>query len=45
MTVSDLPTQLGRVLKANERYASQFDRSALPVPPVRKLAVLACMDA
>jgi carbonic anhydrase len=45
MTVSDLPTQLGRVLQANERYASQFDRSALPVPPGRRLAVLACMDA
>ena len=27
------------------RYAAQFDRSALPLPPGRKLAVLACMDA
>ena len=34
-----------RALAENERYADQFDRSALPLPPGRKLAVLACMDA
>ena len=34
-----------RALAENERYAHQFDRSALPLPPGRKLAVLACMDA
>ena len=39
------PTQLERALAENERYAAQFDRSTLPVPPARKLAVLACMDA
>ena len=37
--------QLDRALAENERYAAQFDRSALPLPPGRKLAVLACMDA
>jgi carbonic anhydrase len=34
-----------RALAENARYASQFDRSALPLPPGRRLAVLACMDA
>jgi carbonic anhydrase len=33
------------VLKANEQYASNFDLGGLPMPPARKLAVLACMDA
>jgi carbonic anhydrase len=26
-------------------YAEQFDKGALPLPPARKVAVLACMDA
>jgi carbonic anhydrase len=39
------PTQLSRALAENDRYAAQFDRSTLPLPPGRKLAVLACMDA
>ncbi|MEA2548813.1 MAG: carbonic anhydrase [Chloroflexota bacterium] len=39
------PTQLARALAENDRYAAQFDRSSLPLPPGRKLAVLACMDA
>lgn len=34
-----------RVLEENERFVAQFDRSNLPVPPARLLAVLACMDA
>jgi carbonic anhydrase len=34
-----------RALAENARYAGQFDRSRLPMPPGRKLAVLACMDA
>jgi carbonic anhydrase len=34
-----------RALSENARYAAQFDRSALPLPPGRRLAVLACMDA
>jgi carbonic anhydrase len=39
------PAQLARALAENDRYAAQFDRSGLPLPPGRKLAVLACMDA
>ena len=34
-----------RALAENARYAAQFDHSALPSTPGRKLAVLACMDA
>jgi carbonic anhydrase len=37
--------EYARILDENERYAAQFDHSALPLPPGRKLAVLACMDA
>ena len=33
------------VLANNEGYASSFDKSDLPAPPARKLAVVACMDA
>ncbi|MEA2401526.1 MAG: carbonic anhydrase [Thermoleophilaceae bacterium] len=29
----------------NAAYASDFDKGELPLPPARKLAVLACMDA
>ena len=32
-------------LKANERYAASFKKGGLPMPPARKVAVLACMDA
>jgi carbonic anhydrase len=39
------PPELARALTENDRYAAQFDRSNLPLPPGRKLAVLACMDA
>ena len=28
-----------------EKYAASFDKGALPLPPARKIAVLACMDA
>jgi len=28
-----------------EAYASNFDRGGLPMPPARKVAVVACMDA
>jgi carbonic anhydrase len=28
-----------------ERYAAEFDKGGLPLPPARKLAVVACMDA
>lgn len=33
------------VLKANESYAQNFNLGELPMPPGRKLAVVACMDA
>ena len=33
------------VLKANETYARNFTQGNLPMPPGRKLAVVACMDA
>jgi carbonic anhydrase len=32
-------------LKANQSYAQNFKLGHLPMPPGRKLAVLACMDA
>ncbi len=32
-------------LAANATYAASFDLGSLPVPPAKKLAVLACMDA
>jgi carbonic anhydrase len=34
-----------RALAENKRYASGFDRSKLAMPPGRRLAVIACMDA
>ena len=33
------------LLQNNERYAAAFDKGDLPMPPGRKIAVLACMDA
>jgi carbonic anhydrase len=33
------------VLEANKAYARDFQLGYLPMPPARKLAVLACMDA
>jgi len=32
-------------LAANEEYARTFDRSKLKIPPAKKLAIVACMDA
>jgi carbonic anhydrase len=32
-------------LKANEEYARDFSKGALPLPPARKVAVVVCMDA
>src|SRR5207245_11597297 len=29
----------------NEQYANGFDKGQLPLPPAKKLAVVACMDA
>jgi carbonic anhydrase len=33
------------VLSANKAYAAKFDLGGLAMPPTRKLAILACMDA
>ncbi len=33
------------VLKANQEYAQKFTQGNLAMPPARKLAVVACMDA
>jgi carbonic anhydrase len=34
-----------QLLENAERYAQTFDKGDLPLPPGRKIAVLACMDA
>jgi len=39
MTVTD------EFVEANRAYAAQFDKGDLPLPPARRTAVLACMDA
>ena len=36
---------LKELLASNAEYARTFDRSKLPLPPAKKLAILACMDA
>jgi carbonic anhydrase len=33
------------LLANNEQYAAAFDKADLPLPPARKTAVVACMDA
>ena len=33
------------LLANNESYAAAFDKADLPLPPARKVAVVACMDA
>ena len=33
------------LLANNERYAASFDKGDLPLPPAKKVAVVACMDA
>lgn len=39
--MSEVPT----FLKANDRYAASFKKGQLPMPPARRVAVVACMDA
>jgi len=36
---------IDEILEHNEAYANQFSKGELPMPPARKLAVVACMDA
>jgi carbonic anhydrase len=33
------------LLANNERYAASFDKGDLPLPPAKKVVVVACMDA
>lgn len=33
------------LLNNNEAYAARFDKGDLPIPPARKVAIVACMDA
>lgn len=33
------------LIRNNQRYAEAFDQGGLPMPPARRVAVLACMDA
>lgn len=37
--------EFDRLLAENERYAESFDRSSLTAAPLRRLAIVACMDA
>jgi carbonic anhydrase len=38
-------TELNKILTANEEFSKYFKHGKLPIPPSRKLAILACMDA
>ena len=38
-------SEVPRFLKANEQYAASFTKGELPMPPARRVAVVACMDA
>jgi len=38
-------TNTDDLLKNNEKYAANFDKAGLPIPPAKKVAVIACMDA
>ena len=40
-----MPTTTDELLANNERYADGFTKGDLPLPPGKKIAVLACMDA
>ena len=33
------------LLTNNAEYAANFDKGSLPLPPAKRVAVLACMDA
>jgi carbonic anhydrase len=33
------------LLKNNERFVQGFDKGELPLPPAKKIAIVACMDA
>ena len=38
-------SQIDELVANNEAYADRFDKPNLPLPPARKVAIIACMDA
>lgn len=36
---------IDELLKNNQRYAENFTKAGIPLPPAKKIAVVACMDA
>ena len=36
---------IDELLKNNERFAQTFDKGDLPLPPAKRIAIVACMDA
>ena len=38
-------SQIDELVANNEAYAQRFDKGELPLPPARKIAIIACMDA
>ncbi len=38
-------TATDELIANNDAYAASFDKGELPLPPAKKVAVLACMDA
>lgn len=40
-----MPVTIDEILEGNQRYVAGFREGALPTPPARALAVVACMDA
>ena len=36
---------IDEIVSANQSFAANFNLGALPLPPARRLAVVACMDA
>ena len=38
-------SQTDELLRNAEKYAEDFDKGDLPMPPARKVAIVACMDA
>jgi len=38
-------TSIDQLLENAESYAAEFDKSGLPLPPERRVAIIACMDA
>jgi carbonic anhydrase len=38
-------SQIDDLLKNNEAFAEGFDKGDVPLPPARKVAIVACMDA